>query len=62
MKKMTKLAIKKVTLRDLDQQSLDNIAGGITGDTCFKSACDGGTCIVRTCATCGGQASCLVAC
>ena len=34
MKKATKLVVKKVTLRDLDDPTLDSIAGGITGDTC----------------------------
>jgi hypothetical protein len=61
MKKTNKLAIKKVTLRDLDEPAINDVIGGLTGVTCFKSAC-GGTCPVRTCDTCGGQESCLVAC
>jgi hypothetical protein len=61
VKKTTKLAIKKVTLQNLDEPTLNEVAGAITGATCFKSAC-GGTCPVRTCSTCGGQQSCLVAC
>ena len=36
MKKDKKLAIKKVTLRDLDDQGLENLAGA-TGATCVKA-------------------------
>ena len=39
-KKTTKLAVKKVTLRDLDHPALDSIAGGTTGNTCNGHTCD----------------------
>jgi hypothetical protein len=60
VKTTKKLEIKKVTLRDLDEPTLNNVVGGITGVTCFVSACKG-TC-VRTCATCEGGTSCGPAC
>lgn len=60
MKKTKKLEIKKVTLRNLDEPTLDAVAGGITGITCFNSVCVG-TCF-RTCNTCGDQNSCLAVC
>jgi hypothetical protein len=43
MKKLKKLAIKKVTLRDLDEPSLDAVAGAITG-TCIITICYGQSC------------------
>ena len=39
MKKEKKLVIKKVTLRDLDDPTLESIAGGTTGNTCYKQTC-----------------------
>ncbi|MFZ0771840.1 MAG: class I lanthipeptide [Candidatus Sulfotelmatobacter sp.] len=60
MKKIKKLELKKVTLRNLDEPILDAVAGGITGVTCFISVCNG-TCF-RTCETCGGGTSCGPAC
>jgi hypothetical protein len=59
MKKTLKLAIKKVTLRDLDEPKLEDVAGGLTASC--ATLC-GGTCPVRFCETRDGQASCLVAC
>jgi len=38
VKKLKKLAIKKVTLRNLDEPSLDAVAGGATG-TCVVTIC-----------------------
>jgi hypothetical protein len=61
VKNTTKLAIKKVTLKNLDEPTLNDVAGGITGATCFQSLCVG-SCMARTCASCEGQASCLVVC
>ena len=47
-KKLAKLALKKVTLRDLD---LDSIAGGTTGQTCnYPQTC---TCPSNGGRTCG---------
>jgi hypothetical protein len=47
MKKLKKLAIKKVTLLDLDEPTMHGIAGGITV-TCPANTC-------KTCVdTCGG--------
>jgi hypothetical protein len=45
MKKTKKLEIKKVTLRNLDEPTMDAMAGGITG-TCLLTIC-----IVNTCPT-----------
>ncbi len=42
MKKLRKLEIKKVTLRNLDEPLLNRVAGGNTTPTCVKSC--GGTC------------------
>ena len=61
MKKLRKLTIKKITLRDLDQPSLDRVIGGVKTETvCNQTEC--GTCntlrmsiCVTICATnCGG--------
>jgi len=53
VKKPNKLAIKKVTLRDLDEASLNKVAGGsILGGTCngcFTRV--GKTCPIKTCVT-----------
>jgi hypothetical protein len=58
MKKLKRLAIKKVTLRDLDDPALDAIAGGTTGDTCnFPATCECYT-RIRTCKTCNTNVSC----
>jgi natural product precursor len=46
MKKLKKLTIKKVTLRDLDEQTLQGIAGGLT-DT---PTCPGPNETCKTCA------------
>ena len=55
MKKATKLVVKKVTLRDLDDPTLDSIAGGTTGNTCEGKTCS--TCNImckETRASCDG--------
>jgi natural product precursor len=49
MKKGTKITLKKVTLKDLDEPKLEALAGGYpihTSLTCGK------TCPVKTCDTC----------
>ncbi len=53
MKKIKTLTIKKVTLRDLDEPSLDAVAGGITA-TCLITICIGNTC--------PNHASCPITC
>ena len=49
MKKLTKLAIKKVTLRDLDEPALDSMAGGYNlTHTCSQNpiyTCQGTVCV-----------------
>jgi hypothetical protein len=70
MKKRTKLGIKKVTLRDLDESDLSNMAGGRTGDTCKEcsqiyTARDNGITCPATCSstcafTCAG--TCHIGC
>ena len=43
MKKTEKLTIKKVTLRDLDDQVLQEVAGGaatVKGATCSNTICE----------------------
>jgi hypothetical protein len=55
VKKLRKLAIKKVTLRDLDEPALDGVAGATGPNTC--------PCTVKglTCAgTCAGDNTCPV--
>ncbi|MFZ1006498.1 MAG: hypothetical protein WAN65_06665 [Candidatus Sulfotelmatobacter sp.] len=46
MKKTKKLAIRKVTLRNVDESKLDGVVGGNTGDTCA------GTCYLTCPKTC----------
>ncbi len=55
MKKRTKLAIKKVTLRNLDEPTLDAMAGGGTKATC-KATCPH-TCQPNDC--CSAKDGCL---
>jgi hypothetical protein len=59
-KRVTKLGIKKVTLRDLDDPALAAMAGGTTGDTCNEPAtCVCPTTKVGTCGLCKlSKASC----
>jgi hypothetical protein len=52
VKKITKLAIKKVTLRDLDEPMLDGMAGGIPRS--YMSGCN--PCV--TIATCNKIETC----
>ncbi|MFZ1006435.1 MAG: TIGR04149 family rSAM-modified RiPP [Candidatus Sulfotelmatobacter sp.] len=46
MKKLNKLTLKKITLRDLDTRTLDAVAGGSAGATwnanCTSSPCTTG--------------------
>jgi len=55
MKKLTKLGIKKVTLRNLDDPTLNKIAGGIETNVdysyCVQDTCNP-TCR-NTCYSCG---------
>ena len=54
VKRTTKLEIKKVTLRNLDEPTLNAMAGGLTGtcvETICGATCKGHTCIGKTCAT-----------
>lgn len=64
MKKTKKLGIKKVTLRDLDEPSLDVMAGGT--NTRLETICFGNTCVNQntclaghTCITCVGEHTCV---
>jgi natural product precursor len=57
MKKLKKLAIKKVTLRDLDAPQLDLIAGGATATcdgnkTCPVTGCNNTVCQGSVCKVC----------
>ncbi len=57
MKKSSKLGLKKVTLRDLDDSSMAHVAGGtLTGgaNTCY------GTCWEYTCVTCAYTCICTI--
>lgn len=47
MKKLNKLGVKKITLRNLDQPALDGIGGALSV-----------TCPIHTCATCVTCAVC----
>jgi len=47
VKKLSKLGIKKITLRNLDEPTLDKIGGGLS-KTCAIDTCD--TCV--TCEVC----------
>jgi natural product precursor len=47
MKKRSVLGLKKVTLRDLDEQKLQRIAGGDTDCSCCT--CGGDTCVQTVC-------------
>ena len=50
MKQSEKLAIKKVTLRDLDEPTLPGMAGGTSDVTCHPKA----TCCEANCICTGG--------
>lgn len=54
MKKKKQLAIKKVTLRNLDESTLDAIAGGATTSTCsgMNTCSPMSTCPITQCSTC----------
>ena len=60
MKKLKKLHLKKITLRDLDEPTMQGMAGGAhtAARTCPVSCSPGPTCArhtcVDTCVTCGG--------
>ncbi len=59
MKKQKKLAINKVTLRNLDEPLLDAVAGAATNVSACISAC-GGTCGATICNTgCNRQSYCV---
>jgi hypothetical protein len=53
MKKLKKLEIKKVTLRNLDEPALAEVAGGATGTCAGQISCPGTcpahSCIITTC-------------
>jgi hypothetical protein len=58
VKNTTKLGIKKVTLRNLDEPTLDAMAGGwtiptVNAPSCVKTMCAtciiGNTCLDKTC-------------
>jgi len=55
MKKLKKLELKKVTLRNLDEPKLDAMAGG-TGATCAATC--GCTSILKTCGICASGRIC----
>jgi hypothetical protein len=57
MKKINKLGIKKVTLRDLSENTLNEVAGAccptVTGPTCVCPTARIPTCVgQKTCSTC----------
>jgi hypothetical protein len=56
MKKAKKLEIKKVTLKNLDEPVLNEVAGALTG-TCLITICIGNTCPGKT--TCAGDKTCI---
>jgi hypothetical protein len=70
MKKNRKLGIKKVTLRDLDAEALDSMAGGLSvapfntcGSNCVDNTClpachQTTGCTGGTSSTCGGTYTC----
>jgi hypothetical protein len=66
MKKTTKLGLKKVTLRDLDDSSLQNMAGGTA--SMYQSGCGdycptaGPQSCGTVCDTCAGQQTCGRSC
>ncbi|MFZ0770175.1 MAG: hypothetical protein WCA49_05645 [Candidatus Sulfotelmatobacter sp.] len=53
MKKLKKLAIKKVTLQNLDEPTLDDMAGGLLTATCLCP-----TKVTCVCPTVGRQYTC----
>ena len=58
-KSIKKLGIKKVTLRDLDDPTLNAMAGGTTGATCNENTCFCKTANLGTCGLCRlSKASC----
>jgi len=61
VKKLNRLGIKKVTLRNLDENTLNDVAAAccptVSAPTCI---CTKATC--ATCSTCAGQKTCLSNC
>ncbi len=49
MKKLQKLALKKITLRDLDKTKLDQVAGGLSGTGCTRCPTAYKTCFGPSC-------------
>lgn len=49
MKKQTKLALKKVTLKDLDEAKLDTVAGGLSDTGCTRCPTAYKTCFGPSC-------------
>jgi hypothetical protein len=56
MKRQRKLELKKITLKNLDEPTLDAVAGALTG-TCLITICIGNTCPGK--ATCPGVKTCV---
>lgn len=52
MKISKKLAIKKVTLRDLDDSQLDSVGGGCCPTVSQKTCVTCSTCAQKTCVIC----------
>jgi len=62
MKKSKKLALKKVTLRDLDEPTLHGMVGGATSTCAGDKTCPVKTCVTcESCATCHAGATCCEA-
>jgi len=49
MKKLQKLALKKITLKDLDQTKLEQMAGGFTDTACTLCPTAHKTCFGPSC-------------
>jgi natural product precursor len=50
MKKLKKLALKKITLKDLDEDKLNTVAGGISANTgCIECVTAYKTCFGPSC-------------
>ncbi|MGO9168772.1 MAG: class I lanthipeptide [Candidatus Sulfotelmatobacter sp.] len=60
MKKQKKLAINKVTLRNLDEASLRVVAGGATNTACSDSNCPG-NCVSIQWTNCNRLSYCVCA-
>jgi natural product precursor len=49
MKKLQKLALKKITLKDLNETKLDQVAGGLSDTGCIKCPTGYKTCFGPSC-------------